>query len=50
MGLHGTRQEKLEELASALGDRCVALPAKTTASFAARPDNSDDTAKLLARD
>lgn len=29
---------------------CVALPAKTTASFAARPDNSDDTAKLLARD
>ncbi|NDW04342.1 3-oxoacyl-[acyl-carrier-protein] reductase [Jiella pacifica] len=27
VGLHGTRQEKLEELASALGDRCVALPA-----------------------
>ncbi|ORE87936.1 3-oxoacyl-[acyl-carrier-protein] reductase [Aurantimonas sp. 22II-16-19i] len=27
VGLHGTRQEKLEELAASLGDRCVVLPA-----------------------
>ena len=27
VGLHGTRQEKLEELAASLGDRCVILPA-----------------------
>ncbi|MCE7026602.1 3-oxoacyl-[acyl-carrier-protein] reductase [Jiella avicenniae] len=27
VGLHGTRREKLDELASALGDRCAVLPA-----------------------
>ena len=27
VGLHGTRQEKLDELAAALGDRCAVLPA-----------------------
>ncbi|MBO0905997.1 3-oxoacyl-[acyl-carrier-protein] reductase [Jiella sonneratiae] len=27
VGLHGTRREKLEELAASLGERCVALPA-----------------------
>ncbi|MBP0618278.1 3-oxoacyl-[acyl-carrier-protein] reductase [Jiella mangrovi] len=27
VGLHGTRQEKLDELASSLGDRCAVLPA-----------------------
>ena len=25
VGLHGTRQEKLEELAASLGDRCAVL-------------------------
>ena len=38
VGLHGTRQEKLEELAASLGDRCVVLPA----DLADRDGHSDE--------